>query len=225
MAQAPNLLNDDGTASMATLFMSSHHAFRRDIARFASAVAKVATGDTARVDPLREEWGFYRGALHGHHTMEDTNIFPGLRSQEPALAQTIDQLTQDHHVIDPLLARGDRAFADLPATADEAVAVIAQLAALLDAHLAVEEEKVVPLLRNAREFPVPGSDAEAEQYAHGFSWSLQGLAPDVVEQILALLPGNLTSRLPAARAAFDARCERVWGAAAAGAARTPIPAR
>ncbi len=27
----PNLLNDDGTASMATMLMLSHHAFRRDI--------------------------------------------------------------------------------------------------------------------------------------------------------------------------------------------------
>jgi hypothetical protein len=60
-------------------------------------------------------------------------------------------------------------------------------------------------------------------YAQGFAWSSNGIAPDVVEQVYALLPEILTSRLPAARAAFDARCERVWGTARAGSSRTPIP--
>jgi hypothetical protein len=52
---------------------------------------------------------------------------------------------------------------------------------------------------------------------------MQGIAPDVLDQVHAMLPENVFVRLPAARAAFDARCERVWGSAKAGAARTPIP--
>jgi hypothetical protein len=38
-----------------------------------------------------------------------------------------------------------------------------------------------------------------------------------------MLPESLTSRLPDAKVAFAARCERAWGTAKAGAARTPIP--
>ena len=36
----PNLLNDDGSASMATLLMMSHHAFRRDLGRLLRAVER-----------------------------------------------------------------------------------------------------------------------------------------------------------------------------------------
>jgi len=45
MANPPNLLNDDGTASMATAFLSSHHGFRRDIRLFAGAVGRAVAGD------------------------------------------------------------------------------------------------------------------------------------------------------------------------------------
>ena len=49
MSQPPNLLNDDGTASMATMLLLLHHAFRRDIARFGEALNKVAGGDMSNV--------------------------------------------------------------------------------------------------------------------------------------------------------------------------------
>ena len=52
---------------------------------------------------------------------------------------------------------------------------------------------------------------------------MQGIAPDVLEKVSAMLPAALVARIPAARVAFDARCERVWGSAKGGAARTPIP--
>jgi hypothetical protein len=52
---------------------------------------------------------------------------------------------------------------------------------------------------------------------------MNGIAPEVLERVYEMLPENLRARLPAARAAFEARCERVWGSAKAGAARTPIP--
>jgi len=55
------------------------------------------------------------------------------------------------------------------------------------------------------------------------AWAMQDVAPDIIERVYAMLPENLCARLPAARAAFDARCERVWGRLKAGAARTPIP--
>jgi hypothetical protein len=220
--QAPNLLNDDGSASMATMFLTSHHGFRRDIALFGTAL-RAAGADPARAQALREEWEKFRTTLHHHHEIEDKNMFPGFRNISPELAAAVDRLDADHRRIDPLLEAGDRAFAALPGAAGEATGIVGELAALLNAHLAFEEANVVPLLRNARELPPPGSDAEAEMYAQGFSWSLHGLAPEVVERIYDLLPALLTSKLPAARAAFAARCERVWGTAKTGASRTSVP--
>jgi hypothetical protein len=219
---APNLLNDDGSASMATMLMMSHHAFRRDLARFGVALEKVAAGDTSAVEALRSEWQNYRGALHGHHMMEDSRVFPHLASEHASVAPTIARLMQEHHLIDPWLERGDHAFDGLPDT-HAAKHVIAELKVLLEPHLAAEEAEVVPFLRAAKEFPAPATDAEAELYAQGFAWSTHGIAGEVLERVFSILPESLTSRLPAARADFERRCERVWGSARAGSATTPIP--
>jgi hypothetical protein len=223
MPTAPILLNDDGCASMATAFLMSHHAFRRDLALFAKALGRVGDGDTSSVDALRGEWQNFRGALHGHHEIEDTRVFPGLRAQNAALAPTLDQLSAQHRRIDPLLERGDRAFAALPATAGDAAGTIAELQALLTEHLTLEEAEVVGFLRGAKEFPPPATDAEADLFAQGFAWSSHGVAQDVLDQVFSMLPPAVTSRLPAARAAFGERCLRAWGTAAAGATRTAIP--
>jgi len=66
-------------------------------------------------------------------------------------------------------------------------------------------------------------DEVAAMQAQGFSWGMHGVAPEVLSALDAMLPDALKTRLPAARAAFAARSERVWGTARAGAARTPIP--
>jgi len=104
MSHTPNLLNDDGTASMATMLMMSHHAFRRDITRFIRAVEQIKAGDTSRADAVRGEWDTsYRLALHGHHTIEDSTIFPDIKSKHPELAPVVDKLTMEngdsHHFV------------------------------------------------------------------------------------------------------------------------------
>ena len=207
---------------MATMLMMSHHAFRRDLARFGVALEKVSAGDTSAVEALRGEWQNYRGALHGHHMMEDSRVFPHLASEHASVAPAIARLTEEHHLIDPWLERGDRAFEELPDT-QAAKAVVTELKALLEPHLTTEEAEVVPFLRAAKEFPAPASDAEAELYAQGFAWSTHGIAAEVLDRVVSILPASLTSRLPAARAEFERRCERVWGSARAGSATTPIP--
>lgn len=222
MASPPNLLNDDGSASMATLLMLSHHAFRRDLRRFARALERVSAGDTGKVPALREEWKNFHGALHGHHHIEDTSMFPGMRAQNADLGRCIDGLAADHRKIDPLLEEGESAFAQLPDTR-AALVVVGELTRLLEPHLATEEAELVPHIRAAKEFPAPPDDAMANMYAQGFAWSSHGIAADVLEKVNELLPPILTSRLPAARAAFAERCEEVWGSAQAGCARTPIP--
>jgi hemerythrin-like domain-containing protein len=222
MSQAPNLLNDDGSASMATLLMMSHHAFRLGLARFAKALENVARGDVSRVEALREEWTWLHNALHGHHQSEDNGVFPNLAKEHESVRATIEKLGADHRLIDPLLEEGDQAFAELPKT-EGASAVVRQLRELLAPHLATEEAEIIPFLRDAKSFPEPPNDEATAMYAQGFAWAMHGIAPDVLDRVHAMLPAALTTRLPDARAAFSARCERVWGTAKAGAARTPIP--
>jgi hypothetical protein len=182
--------------------------FRRDLARFAHALEHV--GDPPRQTALREEWHRFHATLHGHHEAEDTGVFPALAREHDALRSTLEKLTADHRRIDPLLERGDRAFDDLAKT-DEAALVIRELRVLLDAHLALEEAEVIPLLRRAKEFPPPPTDELAAMYADGFAWAMDGIAPGVLEQVLKMLPESLRAKIPPARAAFDERSERVWG--------------
>jgi hemerythrin-like domain-containing protein len=222
MATGTRLLNDDGSASMATMIMLSHHALRRDLSLFAQAVELIAAGDSSKVEALRDEWKNYHAALHGHHEVEDTRLFPGFKAEHPELANIIDGLSAQHRQIDPLLGRGDRAFDELPSTAS-ARALISELDALLDNHLTTEEAHVIPLLRGAKEFPAPPDEATAELYAGGFAWTMHGVADDVLAEVQKMLPEILTSRLPAARAAYRERCERAWGTAASGASRTSVP--
>jgi hemerythrin-like domain-containing protein len=220
--EAPTLLNDDGTASIATMLMMSHHGFRRDIALFGTALRRVAEGDRSQVGALQQEWKNYHGTLHGHHEAEDQQLFPHLKSQHPSLGAVIEQLTSDHRRIDPLLDRGDRAFARLPVT-EAAAELVSELSRLLDAHLAKEEAEVIPFLREAKEFPPPQTDAEMEMYAEGFAWSSHGVAPEVLARVHELLPRTLAARIPAARTTFEQRYVRVWGNANSGASRTAIP--
>src|SRR5262249_43029070 len=153
------------------------------------------------------------------HQQEDAGIFPSLRAQRPELAPVMDQLSAQHHRIDPLLERGDAAFTYLAARATEAAAVIAELGALLDEDLAVEEAHVPALLRGARDFPLPRGDEVIAMSAQGFAWASRGIAPEVLARVDAILPPAVTAKLPAARAAFEDRCTRVWGPTTAGAAR------
>lgn len=217
----PNLLNDDGTASIATCLMMSHFALRRDLRRFARALAS----GNFQPDVLCEEWKLYHVHLHGHHEAEDTGVFPAIAAQSSSVAATIEKLSADHRRIDPILERGDRAFEELR-TSDvrvQASAVVRELVELLDPHLALEEAELIPFLRSAKEFPAPATEADAAMYAGGFAWAMQGIASDVLEKVSAMLPDAVLSKIPAARAELDARCERAWGPLVLGAARTPIP--
>jgi hemerythrin-like domain-containing protein len=210
MSHAPQLLNDDGTASMATLIMMSHHGFRRDLARLGRALRQVEAGDASRFVALREEWQRFRATLHGHHEAEDNGVFPSLAKEHASVRATIEALEGDHRRIDPLLERGDRAFAEA-VRSDEAIAVVRELDELLHPHLATEESELIPFLRDAKTFPTPETDEMADVYAKGFAWAMHGIAPDVLDRVHEMLPAILLARLPAARAEFDERAARTWG--------------
>jgi hypothetical protein len=96
----------------------------------------------------------YCGFVNGHHTLEDTSVFPHLRRAEPAAAPVLDRLSEEHVVIHHLLDDVDRVLVRLVQEADgEALdAVEASLQALSDrllSHLAYEERELRgPLARH-----------------------------------------------------------------------------
>jgi len=226
MTKVPLLLDEAGAASIATAVMMSHHGFRRDLRRFDAALKALAGDRTRSAEALRDEWLSFRATLHGHHQAEDTGIFPNLAREHAPLRRTLEGLAEDHRRIDPLLERGDAAFANLSRTTAAAAEVISELGALLAPHLATEEVEVIPHLRALKGFPPPASAEEAEILAQGFAWACHGIAPEVLRQVYTMLSADLSARLPAARAAFEARWLRVWGPGAeVGASVTPYPDR
>src|SRR5262249_7022193 len=161
--------------------------FRRDLGRFARALERLAKDDIARAAALTEEWQKLYATLHAHHHAEDTGLFPHLAKEHASVPATIEKLADDHRLIDPVLERGNAAFADLPNVVN-ARAVIAELSELLGPHLALEESELVPFLRAAKSFPPPATDAEAETYAQGFAWAMHGIAPAVLAELDVMVP-------------------------------------
>ena len=89
----------------------------------------------------------YCGFVNGHHTLEDTSVFPHLRRAEPGAAPVLDRLSEEHVVIHHLLDDVDRVLVGLVNDADEAAldAVEGSLQTLSDrllSHLAYEEREL-----------------------------------------------------------------------------------
>ncbi len=97
----------------------------------------------------------YCRIVNGHHTLEDTGIFPHLRRAEPEAAPVIDRLVEEHQVIHEVLERVDRALVGLvgepePAGAlDELEHTVDLLTDTLLSHLSYEERELRgPLTRH-----------------------------------------------------------------------------
>jgi hypothetical protein len=89
----------------------------------------------------------YCGFVNGHHTLEDTSVFPHLRRAEPAAAPVLDRLAEEHVTIHGLLDDVDRALVGLVHRTDDAAldAVEESLQTLGDrllSHLTYEEREL-----------------------------------------------------------------------------------
>jgi hemerythrin-like domain-containing protein len=86
-----------------------------------------------------------------HHGLEDSDIFPHLRTCEVQLEPVIDRLTEEHHVIHDVLDGLNRALVELVADPGNFADLRRATDILTDAllsHLAYEEDQLVePLAR------------------------------------------------------------------------------
>jgi hypothetical protein len=145
-----------GPADMTMMYVM-HHAFRRDLDRFTSAVAETPLADRATWKALAARWDRFFTILHHHHTVEDLYIWPFLMERADAEEQkTLEAMEGEHEQIDPLLASvadgftalaGDR----LPAGSEDVRAGLkVRMAAtrdLLARHLEHEETQALVILQ------------------------------------------------------------------------------
>lgn len=134
-----------------------HHAFRRDLAAFAAAVAGTALDDRRTWRALARRWGRFARILHLHHAGEDEIIWPLLlakvdRAADATGRATLEAMEAEHEEIDPLLAACAAGLEQLAqgADADTRAAVGVRVAAArerLGHHLGHEESEAMALVQ------------------------------------------------------------------------------
>jgi hypothetical protein len=111
---------------------------------------KAETADLVMVSNYRRFGtlcGQYCQFVHGHHSIEDYAIFPGIAAQGPAFKAIADRLQAEHVVVHQLLEKlidALIALADAPDRQkfDDAVEVFRALERVLLSHLGYEEDAI-----------------------------------------------------------------------------------
>jgi hemerythrin-like domain-containing protein len=191
-----------------------HHALRRDLARFESAVRATPVGDATTWRALQDRWGRFAETLHHHHSIEDRSFWPILvrHVQEAGDTEglaTLRAMEDEHAEIDPALSAATGGFADMVEhpCADHRnaldVHVTTTRAALLD-HLRHEETDALPLLQRVMTTEEYAACEDAANKGYPLRsvpfllpWATAGLPDDVTQSLLggAGAPYRLALRL------------------------------
>ena len=132
-----------------TLNTVVHAAFRRDIARFETALATFPAGSQKRADDLARAWAFYEEELHHHHGYEETYFWPALQQTDADLS-AVEHLDAEHVAMRRALEQATatmQALQEDPSAGNAATTrtAVAHLAEVLLAHLAHEETDLEPI--------------------------------------------------------------------------------
>jgi iron-sulfur cluster repair protein YtfE (RIC family) len=132
-----------------------HRAMLADTRAVADLADRVAGGSVvltaARAAALREYVGELCHEIHTHHDAEDQIIWPVIAASAGA-AVDLGELTDDHSVIDPMLARARTAATALATAPDDLEAAcrlasaMTEMFTLLDEHIGEEEREVFPVI-------------------------------------------------------------------------------
>ncbi|MCU1361672.1 MAG: hemerythrin [Ilumatobacteraceae bacterium] len=134
-------------------FFAIHRKMRIDTRMYVRAIETATEADRhGRLRPLARWARGFQHELAEHHFVEDEYFFPDMRRRVPAVATVLDGLEADHQVVDGLLLRWPVVAAQLVDAAvpferaqREALDVARCLRDLLERHLAVEDNDVLPL--------------------------------------------------------------------------------
>jgi iron-sulfur cluster repair protein YtfE (RIC family) len=180
----------EGPLDLNGMYMA-HHAFRRDLARFAVAARETPLDATEVWRALAVRWEQFSGILHHHHTTEDDVLWPQLLETVDAAGDTegratLEAMEAEHDLIDPLLqscADGFAAMAQGPddATRNRLAATTEAARDTLSAHMGHEETEALPLVQRL----LPAEGWERVEKAAGSGKS--------VTDLLFLAPGSRTA--------------------------------
>jgi iron-sulfur cluster repair protein YtfE (RIC family) len=150
-----------------TRILYVHAVLREDLAKVERMAAEIEDGlmqpgdferelaDLKKNGPLwtlKKDCLAYCELLHGHHTGEDTRLFPSLRELNPDLGPAVDRLEREHQDVSELLEQIEAAarrliVVDSAAARAETASLLKELRELLIAHLEFEEAAAGPTIR------------------------------------------------------------------------------
>jgi hemerythrin-like domain-containing protein len=184
-----------------------HAAFRRDLARFDSALASFPDGSQERADQLVTAWDNYQHQLHHHHQDEETIFWPAFRELGADEALTSD-LGGEHMQMLTALDHADEVVRRLSgdpsaARAANARAAIGELGEVLRDHLAHEEATLEPWAATVMGEPRMKQALTEVRKAHKgqagtfVAWLLDGAEPDDVAGLKREMPPPVVALLNA----------------------------
>jgi hemerythrin-like domain-containing protein len=217
-------MSNQALADVRDMYMA-HTMFRREIGLAPALIRGVAGGDVERAAIIAEHLQIVDNGLHHHHTAEDRHLWHRLVERAGAEAESVVRVMKDQHgAIDELLDEVRAGLAQWRGTADEA-----QGAALADAttrlferlveHLAVEEERALPLIEKhitavewGQMIADGAGDAVPEQIPLIFGMMAYEADPDTVRDIIASMPPEISGVIGSlATQAYADHARRVYG--------------
>ncbi|CAA9319341.1 MAG: Hemerythrin domain protein [uncultured Friedmanniella sp.] len=199
-----------------------HHAFRRDLRRFAAAAAGTPVGDRATWRALGKRWDAFGRTLHHHHHGEDETLWPLLLARVDAAGDeagraTLEAMETEHEEIDPLLESCHAGFVRMAehADTDAQAALVVRLSATrerLGHHLCHEETEAMALVQkhvSAAEWHALDDEFRkhytAQDQLFALPWVLSGLPADVAPRVMAFIGTGGTLLWTLLRRRFERR--------------------
>lgn len=204
-----------------------HTMFRREFGLTPDLVRGVTVGDQQRVTVVADHIDLLNSVLHMHHSGEDKHVWPRLRQRGSAEITSIVGLMEEQHAaihkgylqVNEALAswRGSGSAEARDTLAD----AVDRLCPLLDEHLALEEQRVVPLIEKyvtAAEYALlgqeGGADTPPDMLPTIFGMMMYEGEPETMDMVAAQLPAEiqLVIKDVAARA-YAEYAEELYGTA------------
>ena len=219
-------MTNEPLADVRDMYMA-HTMFRREIGLAPALIRGVADGDVARAAVVADHLQIVDNSLHHHHTAEDTHVWHRLVERAGDEAEPVVRVMEEQHgAIDKLLTEVRTGLAEWRATADatEGTALAGRTAELherLVEHLAVEEERALPLIERhitaaewAQMIADGAGDVDPAQIPLIFGMMAYEAEPDTVRDIIAQMPPEVRGVIgDLATQAYAAHAQHVYGTA------------
>ncbi|SNR94987.1 Hemerythrin-like domain-containing protein [Streptosporangium subroseum] len=193
---------DEQYADIREMYMV-HTVFRREFALLPALVRGVTVGDKERSQLIADHIGLLNSSLHHHHHGEDKHLWPRLLERgSTEIAPIVHVMEEQHEGIEKAhneinaaleAWRGSAASEPRKALAD----TIDRLIPLLNEHMGMEEERVLPIIAKtitAAEWgqmvQEGGADTPPEHLPLLFGMMMYEGDPDVIEIAVSSMPAE-----------------------------------